>query len=233
MLNSEFRTFYTGLLFVCQKVDYFRTMSCVPIIKRSDLSVYLMEIDANQLHTYLTGLTSQENERFHTFTHPEKKLEFAASRFLRTELFGKQQIHYNEVGSPFIDNEGFISLSHTRGLVGLAHSPDFNVGLDVECVREKAMLLHPKFIHTSEYAFFDTKSPLDMSLLWSFKETLFKLADRKGVHFSRDLVIHRENGQLYGTIDQYHILHRYPLEWNEFGQYLITCNTGTAQIIPR
>lgn len=204
-------------------------MSCVQIIKQSDLSVYLMEPDENKRDTYLSNLTPAEIIKFGTIRHPEKQLEFAASRFLRTSLFGLKQIHYSEVGSPYIETEGFISLSHTRGLVGLAHSPVFNVGLDIESVREKAVALHTKFMHPSEAAFFQPDSAFDMSLLWSFKETLFKLADRRGVHFSTDLIIRKESDRYFGTINQFHQLHEYELTHQLFEQYLITCNAGSEK----
>ena len=193
---------------------------------QSDFSIYLMEVDENKADTYLSDLTAEEISKFHSIGHEAKRLEFASSRSLRTSVFGCEQIYYNEFGSPYIKDRGFISLSHTHGLVALAHSMDFNVGLDVESIREKAQLLHPKFIHPSEKDFFDTSSIFDMSLLWSFKETLFKLADRKGVHFSHDLIIRKEGDRFYGTIHQYDVLHEYELIYQSFKQYLITCNSS-------
>jgi phosphopantetheinyl transferase len=185
-----------------------------------------MEVDENKADTYLTDLTSEEIVKFNSIGHQAKRLEFAASRSLRTSIFGAQQIYYNEFGSPYIKEKGFISLSHTHGLVALAHSTDFNVGLDVESVREKAQRLHSKFIHPSEKEHFDTGNVFDMSLLWSFKETLFKLADRKGVHFSSDLIIRKEGDHFFGTIHQYDVLHEYELIFQSFKQYLITCNSS-------
>jgi hypothetical protein len=185
-----------------------------------------MEVDENKADTYLTDLTAEEITKYYSIGHSAKQIEFAASRSLRTSIFGCKQIYYNEFGSPYIEDQGFISLSHTHGLVALAHSKTFNVGLDVESIREKAKLLHSKFIHPSERAYFDTEKTFDMSLLWSFKETLFKLADRKGVHFSADLIIRKEGERFFGTIHQYDVLHEYELIYQSFKQYLITCNSS-------
>jgi hypothetical protein len=185
-----------------------------------------MEVDENKADTYLTDLTAEEITKYYSIGHSAKQIEFAASRSLRTSIFGCKQIYYNEFGSPYIEDQGFISLSHTHGLVALAHSKTFNVGLDVESIREKAKLLHPKFINPSERAYFDTEKTFDMSLLWSFKETLFKLADRKGVHFSADLIIRKEGERFFGTIHQYDVLHEYELIYQSFKQYLITCNSS-------
>jgi phosphopantetheinyl transferase len=188
-----------------------------------------MEPDENKRDTYLSHLTASEIVKFGAIRHPDKQLEFAASRFLRTSLFGKKQIHYSEVGAPYLEDEGFISLSHTHGLVGLAHSTVFNVGLDIESVREKAVALHSKFMHPSETAFFRPDSASDMSLLWSFKETLFKLAGRRGVHFSTDLIIRKEDDRWFGTINQFQRLHEYELTYQLSGQYFITCNAGSEK----
>jgi phosphopantetheinyl transferase len=206
-------------------------MSCVPIIKQSDLSVYLMEIDDSKHDTYLTCLTPSEKIRWESIHHPEKQLEFAASRYLRTSLLGLEQIHYSEIGAPFIENAGYISLSHTLGLVGLAHSEAFNVGLDLETIREKAVTIGPKFIHPSETEHFDQENAFDMSLLWSFKETLFKLAGRKGVHFNKDLIVQRSGEQFTGSIDQYGHHHEYELTYRLYSQYLITCNAGPEKML--
>jgi phosphopantetheinyl transferase len=205
-------------------------MSCVPIIKQSELSVYLMETDDSKRDTYLSSLTGAEMIRFETIHHPAKQLEYAASRYLRTTLFGLRQIYYSEIGAPYMEEAGYISLSHTHGLVGLAHSPAFSVGLDLETIREKAVKLGPKFMHPSEISCFDPESPFDMSLLWSFKETLFKLAGRRGVHFSTDLIVRKVGDRYFGVINQYHQLHEYELTHQLYGHYLITCNAGKEQI---
>lgn len=190
-----------------------------------------MEINENKADRYFDSLTAPELVRFETIRHPARRLEFAASRHLRTELFGKQTIHYSEIGAPHLDGQRFISLSHTHGLVGLAHSNDYKVGLDIESIRDKAVALHSKFIHPSERDWFDTSDAFDMSLLWSFKETLFKLAGRKAVHFSADLVVRKDGDRFYGTVHQYDHYHEYELTYQLFEHYLITCNAGAAKLL--
>lgn len=207
-------------------------MSTVRIITQKGLSIYLMEVTDSNQSTYLEGLTPEEMLRFEQIHHPEKRLEFAASRFLRTSVFGKTPIHYNAFGSPYLDQKGFISLSHTKGLVVMAHAAAFNIGVDVERVREKAVSLHSRFVHPSEMSFFDTGSAYDMSLLWSFKETLYKLTDREGVLFAKELIVRKEGGLFKGTIHHHHLSCEYELFYESFGQYLITCNTSKEKLLP-
>lgn len=191
-----------------------------------------MEVSDNKLRTYLDGLTPEEFIRFNGVHHPEKKLEFAASRYLRTTVFGLKPVHYNEFGSPYLDHQGFISLSHTKGLVAMAFSEQFNVGLDVERIREKAAQLHPRFVHPSERDYFDINSAADMSLLWSFKETLYKLTDREGVLFAKELIVRKQGESYIGTIHHHHICCEYELFYQSYGQYLITCNTSKEKLLP-
>lgn len=187
-----------------------------------------MEISENQLSAYFDDLTSSEKKRLEEIHHPAKKREFLASRSLRTELFGRKEVRYTEIGAPYIENEGFLSLSHTDGLVGIACSPDFRVGLDLELIREKAALTSRRFIHDSEKQFFDPTDATDMSLLWSFKETLFKLSGRKGIHFITDLLVERSGDDWRGIIRLDGTVRRYDLAVNNFRHYLVTCNTSDA-----
>lgn len=206
-------------------------MSSVEIIKQRGLSVYLMEISENQLDAYSNGLTSLEKKRLAAIHHPAKQKEFLASRFLRTELFGLREIHYTEVGAPFIENEGYLSISHTENLVGISRSQEFRVGLDLELIREKAVATSRRFLHDSEKAFFDPTSAYDMSLLWSFKETLFKLAGRKGIHFSSNLIVEQADGAYRGSVVLEESARRYELSAINFQHYLVTCNTSDATYI--
>jgi 4'-phosphopantetheinyl transferase len=201
-------------------------MSHVEIIKQKDLSVYLMETGCLEAPDVLDSLTESELKRYASIGHEEKRKEFAASRHLRTLIFGKQQIMYTEIGAPFLPEEGFISVSHTIDLVGIACSHTFKVGMDLECVREKAARLASRFVNESEKRFFDTGSPFDMSLLWSLKETLYKLAGRKGILFAEELLVERTENGFCGTISQPDGTWRYELMMHMFGDKLVTCNTS-------
>jgi phosphopantetheinyl transferase len=134
-------------------------------------------------------LTEPEKERYFTFIHEKRRMEFVATRILRHRLFGFQHIHYDEHGAPYIEDEGFISISHAPGVVGLAISKHFKVGLDLETVRDKAALVADKFLSHEEKKQFDRDSALEMTKVWSAKEVLYKLAGRKQILFSEHLLL--------------------------------------------
>lgn len=140
---------------------------------------------------YLDNLTDQERERYFSFNNINRQCEFVATRILRHRLFGFEHIHYDEHGAPYIENEGFISISHAPGVVGIALCKDFKIGLDLEPKRNKAKKLFPKFLSKNEIEELDVESEDEMTTAWSLKEVLYKLAGRKKIIFKTDLLIEK------------------------------------------
>lgn len=140
---------------------------------------------------YLDNLTDQERERYFSFNNINRQCEFVATRILRHRLFGFEHIHYDEHGAPYIENEGFISISHAPGVVGIALCKDFKIGLDLEPKRNKAKKLFPKFLSKNEIEELDVESEDEMTTAWSLKEVLYKLAGRKQIIFKTDLLIEK------------------------------------------
>jgi len=167
----------------------------VPFIQENihlkKIEVHLMHYKAFNPYDYLDNLTDQERERYFSFTNIKRQCEFVATRILRYRLFGFEHIHYNEHGAPYIENEGFISISHAPGVVGIALCKDFKVGLDLEPKRNKAKKLFPKFLSKNEIEELDVESEDEMTTAWSLKEVLYKLAGRKQIIFKTDLLIEK------------------------------------------
>lgn len=154
-----------------------------------DVSIHLMSFEAYDPSKFLDQLTDHEKERYFSFSSNKRKMEYVATRILRHRIFGFEHIHYNEHGAPFIENEGFISISHAEGIVGIALCKEFKIGLDLETIRDKAVILSPKFITENERTFLDTSNAVSMTKAWSAKEVLYKLAGRKELVFKRNLLL--------------------------------------------
>jgi hypothetical protein len=73
----------------------------------------------------------------------------------------------------------------------------FSSGLDLEAVSEQAIRVHHKFLNENEKSTFDTSSALEMSMCWSMKEVMYKLAGRKEIDFKTDLLL--EQKQLHSS----------------------------------
>ena len=147
--------------------------------------------------TYLTILTPLEQERYLGFTHLHRKQEFIATRYLRHQLFGFEHIHYDTHGAPYIRDEGFISISHTPGIVGIAFNKEFKIGLDIETRSDKARRVHQKFLSENEQEIFDITNADLMTLAWSAKETLYKLAGRKKIDFKSELSLKQTENNIF------------------------------------
>ncbi|RYY19852.1 MAG: 4'-phosphopantetheinyl transferase superfamily protein [Cytophagaceae bacterium] len=108
-------------------------------------------------------------------------------------------------GRPFLTGPAAlvsaVSLSHSGAWVAaLLAPPGTAVGVDVEAGRDQAFRIARKFLNTDELAVIksfgapgsgpptEATSAL-FSLLWSAKETLFKLANRRGLIFRQNLLL--------------------------------------------
>lgn len=152
-----------------------------------DTVVHTLEYGDFDPRAYLGHLTEEETERFHTFRHLKRQREFLATRILRHDIFGFKHIHYDAVGAPYIEDEGFISISHADHIVGIALNRKFRTGLDLELIQDKAWRLQSKFLGPGEQASLETGNIVEMTKCWSAKETLYKLAGRKLIDFKADL----------------------------------------------
>ena len=161
-------------------------------IKHGEVNIRLLTYDSFNLNTIHSDLLPEEIEKTASFKSTKRKLEYAASRYLRTLIFGKKKIDFHPHGSPFIEDYN-VSISHTANRVGIAYSKTFIVGLDLEEINHKAIIVSNKFLSTHEKQSLNTSSSEEITKVWSLKEVLYKMADRKGIIFSHDLLISKIN----------------------------------------
>ncbi|MCR9172959.1 MAG: 4'-phosphopantetheinyl transferase superfamily protein [bacterium] len=149
---------------------------------------------------YLHVLTTKELERYQSFRHIKRQREFIATRALRHELYGYQEIHYTTEGAPYIDLDTYISISHSKNMVAIAENHLFPIGLDLELIRPNIQEVMHKFLSIDELNNFDCTDVQLLTSIWSAKETLYKLAGRKKILFSDHLHISRVKNQWKGRI---------------------------------
>jgi phosphopantetheinyl transferase len=108
-------------------------------------------------------------------------------------------------GRPFLAGPGpvpAVSLSHSGAWVAaLLAPPGTPVGVDVEVMRDKAQRIAHKFLNDTELAIVEQLTNADsiasqqsFSLLWSAKETLYKLAGQRGLIFRQNLLLNLPPG---------------------------------------
>ena len=136
-----------------------------------------------------------------SITHPNKRLQHLAARYLLKELFADfpyELIRIATTKKPFLQNEAYhFSISHCGEYAAVIASKEFRVGVDVELITEKVNRVKHKFLSVDEQnllsniplfpiAIFNDKL---LTATWSIKESLFKWLGHDQVDFIKHLQI--------------------------------------------
>lgn len=121
-----------------------------------------------------------------SFRAQHRREEWLAVRALFYTVMGRYlPIHYESSGKPRLE-EGYISISHTKGYVAVAYSRSHEVAVDIEQYGERVARVAPRFMNPAEDAGDDVWSLL---LHWSAKETVYKLVGDSAVDFAKSIVV--------------------------------------------
>lgn len=118
-----------------------------------------------------------------TITHPHKRLQHLAGRFLLKELypdFPYELIKIAETRKPFLENEAYhFSISHCGDYAAVIVSKENRVGVDIERISNKVEKVKHKFLSLQEqqllYSLQNNHILNKMlTIAWSIKESLYK-----------------------------------------------------------
>lgn len=129
-------------------------------------------------------------EQSEKLTSLKRRREFLGARLLLDHLTDeKKEIRYNDRGAPVLaDDSAFISVSHTEGCIAVGINYRDKIGVDVEKLSEKAYRLRKRFLNERELALCEEYRIFPMAvLLWSAKESLFKILGKEEVDFQKHL----------------------------------------------
>ena len=135
-------------------------------------------------------------------THPHKRLQHLAGRFLLRELypdFPYELIKIADTRKPFLEDEAYhFSISHCGDYAAVMVSTSFRVGVDVERITAKAEKIKHKFLSPFEQDLIEQLAGNDSELYktyittaWSIKESLFKWYGDGEVDFIEHLHIEK------------------------------------------
>jgi len=128
-------------------------------------------------------------------THPKKRLQHLAGRFLLQYLFPDfpyDQIRIADTRKPYLAGERYqFSISHCGDYAAAIVSRTHRVGVDVEETKDKIIRIKDKYLSPGEQKLFipDPATPDSrlLTLLWSAKESVFKWYGAGEVDFRRDI----------------------------------------------
>ena len=130
-----------------------------------------------------------------------RREEFLMWRSIVYRRLPDAEIAYNAVGAPVVCNYPLhIGVSHCPGYVAVCFS-DRPCAVDIEPLARDFGRAAVRFASAEERQLSD--SPLLLPALWCAKETLYKLARRRGLDLLRDLAIERIDfaaGEVVGRI---------------------------------
>lgn len=124
----------------------------------------------------LSCLSIRELQFYESLVNESRKIEFLYSRVLLKSILGQdyQEIVYLLSGKPTMRGVQ-ISISHSSSFIGVIISKTSAVAMDIEEYRPRVMHIRSKFVRSDEQDVF--QSIEDSILLWSAKETLFKMTN--------------------------------------------------------
>lgn len=119
-----------------------------------------------------------------------RRQEWLMVRVVLKNLLGEEkEICYRSDGSPFFsDRSYFLGISHSYDKVAVILNKEHKVAIDIEKISDRALKIKDKFLIKKEYAGMESKLfYVDLTLLWSVKETAYKMMGIREVDFRKDL----------------------------------------------
>ena len=127
-------------------------------------------------------------------THPHKRLQHLAGRFLLKELypdFPLELIKIADTRKPFLEDEAYhFSISHCGDYAAVVISKEYRVGVDIERITDKIQAIIHKFLTGYEQQLLSEDAiSKSATLLWSVKESIYKWKGSGGVDFKKHINI--------------------------------------------
>jgi phosphopantetheinyl transferase len=136
-------------------------------------------------------------------THPHKRLQHLAGRFLLQFLFPGfpyELIQLADTRKPYLPGEQYhFSISHCGDYAAAIVSCEDRVGIDVEMPAGKIERIRDKFLSQHEKSIFDSTGDINpdprmLTMLWSAKEAVFKWYGEGGVDFREHIQLRPIHG---------------------------------------
>jgi phosphopantetheinyl transferase len=193
----------------------------------SILGVWKIEEDLDALLKMVT-LDPEERKKYKSFASTSRKLEFLSVRALLSELIGKDaRIVYNKNNKPFLkDGSRFLSISHSHKLTAILLSTNEKVGIDLEYMSTNIAAIAYKFLNRKEKVAKELEERrYHLYIHWCAKEALYKICDKEGISFKKNLTIEpfkvQESGEIKGHVKTDKINEYFDLYYSKYDNYAI------------
>jgi phosphopantetheinyl transferase len=128
-------------------------------------------------------------------SHPHKRLQHLAARYLLEILQPGFPFHLIEIADskkPLLSNEEFhFSVSHCSDYAAAIVSENNLVGIDVELVTPKIILVKERFLREDEINLLPDPTPELLTLFWSAKEAIYKWYGKGKASFKNNMSLNK------------------------------------------
>lgn len=171
-----------------------------------------------------------------------RRREFLAARLLLHNMSGRRErgeLFKDLSGKPHLRDSHFhVSISHTKDYAAAIAHPN-PCGIDVQRIVEKIQRIAPKFISPAEKVQLKKAHEiLQMHLIWSAKEAMYKAFGRRQIDFREHLYVdfgnfHPEQQQAEALLKTAEIEMLFDLEFRIYDEMvLVACVERTPKVLP-
>lgn len=215
-------------------------MPFIPIeLDHPDIMLALWHVEEDeQFFKERLNIYQNENNILGKISHPQRRLEWLSSRLCLKELLKirhRVESLNEQTGKPYLSDHSFnISYSHSNMYSGAIASENTLVSIDLEDLSKRR---NPEtsylFMHPHELAHFQELGDLKVFfLIWSAKETLYKIYAKKGLVFKKNLLINpdmeplKQKGVVKGILRTNEFEKSYDIHYHFFPGVLLTYTFG-------
>ncbi|MBW8334016.1 MAG: 4'-phosphopantetheinyl transferase superfamily protein [Prolixibacteraceae bacterium] len=152
------------------------------------LAVWQITESSGELQSFFTS-EELADPNFQKYTFEKRKVEWMAIRVLLKQMTGSGfEIFYTEVGKPVIKHPLYkhISISHSRDFATVYIHQYHSIGIDIESITRNYASVKKRYLSESELEQVKEDSVLQC-IYWCAKEAVFKLVDKEGVDFRKQI----------------------------------------------
>jgi 4'-phosphopantetheinyl transferase len=165
----------------------------------------------------------------------QRKSHFIASRLLARQFFPESPIFKDEYGKPHLtDGKAQISWSHSGDYAALIADDHHATGIDIEKISDRIQKIQDKFCNEADFDCIDPgKVTESLLLIWTAKESMYKLYGRKVVDFRLHMTVEpfelESEGRFHARFHKEEIQSRYLMEYQIFNDHIASWVLGTEE----
>lgn len=155
-----------------------------------------------------------------------RKSHFIASRLLARTFYPNCEIYKDEFGKPHLyDIDDEISWSHGGDYAAIIASKNGPTGIDIEKISDRILKIQDKFCNETDLqCLLPGKIAESLLIIWTAKESMFKLYGRKEVDFKKHMTVLpfdlSDSGRYEAKFHKGNTQHHFLMEYEFFNHHI-------------